>query len=52
MDRQEAREALREGYYGDALETEETLGLLAHYFPEVYSEDLDLEEMVAQACWS
>lgn len=52
MNREDAREALREGYYGDTLETEEVLGMLVRYFPEVYSQDLELEEMVAQACWS
>lgn len=51
MTENEARKAIREGYYGDTLETEEVFGLIVQYFPEV-DRDRELEEIVADICFS
>lgn len=50
MTEDEARKAIREGYYGDTLETDEIFGLIAQYFPEV-DRDQELEQVVADVCF-
>lgn len=48
---EEAREAIRAGFYGDTLEGEEILGLISQWFPEV-NRDGELEQIVADVCFS
>ena len=50
MTESEARETIRQGYYRDVLETDEVLGLIAQYFPEV-DQDQELEQIVADVCF-
>lgn len=51
MQKTEAKNALRAGYYSDEWETDEVYGFLCTHFPEVVDEDKDLEEMIAEACF-
>lgn len=56
MTEAEARKAIEQGYFSsaNALETEEILGLISRWFPEVYrnqGEDQDLESLVCSVLY-